>query len=104
MSQPFELIVWDGVDQPTESFLLRMLTKENLAPQSEELPMGKTHEMKFEKPVVYTLVSGALYFGFPGYGSVDLKPGDTLEIKPGVLFDITVTGTVSAKLFTAVRL
>ncbi len=105
MSQkPFEIMRWESSTPPTLDFLTHMMSREGLsASQSELAAQTQTHEMKFEQPVVVVLVSGRIQYAFPGYGAVDLEPGDVLEIDPGVLHDITVCGAQPALILQALR-
>jgi hypothetical protein len=105
MSQkPFEIMRWESSTPPTLDFLTHMMSREGLlASQSELAAQTQTNEMKFDQTVVMVLVSGRIQYAFPGYGAVDLEPGDVLEIDPGVLHDITVCGGQPALILQALR-
>ena len=105
MSQkPFEIMRWESSTAPTLDFLTRMMVREGLsASQNELAAQSQTNEMKFDRTVVMVLVSGRIQYAFPGYGVVDLEPGDVLEINPGVLHDITVCSSQPATLLQALR-
>jgi hypothetical protein len=93
MSQPppFEIMRWDDPAPPSLAFLTGMLEREGLQPkQTEWLPQTHSPEMKFSQVVVRVLVSGKVQYSFPGYGVIELEPGDILEINPGVLHDVIV--------------
>ncbi len=102
--RPFEIMRWESVSLPTLESLSRMMAREGLQAESAELaPQTHTPEMKFERTAVRVLVSGKLQFSFPGYGVIELGPGDILEINPGVLHDIIVSGSQPAVLLEALR-
>lgn len=90
--KPFEVMRWESKEEPTREFLMRMMNRECHRIEEEEVPLGKTQEMKFKEAILRVPLSGAISFGFPGYGSVDLEPGDILEIQPNILHDITISG------------
>jgi hypothetical protein len=100
---PFEIMRWDDAATPSQEFLARMLTREGLLPQQTEWA-SNTHspEMKFPQTVVRVVVSGKLQYSFPGYGVIELEPGDILEINPGVLHDVIV-GSHPTILLEAIR-
>jgi hypothetical protein len=83
---------------------MRMLAREGLQPSQTQLePLSQTPEVKFAKTAVRVLVSGAVQFSFPGYGVIDLAPGDILEIEPDVLHDVMVSSSQPAVLLEALR-
>lgn len=95
---------WESPDPPTLDFLTRMLTREGLQPSQVDFPaQSRSQEMKFEQPMVMVVVAGRLQYAFPGYGVIDVEPGDILEIHPGVLHDVTVGGAQPAILLQASR-
>ena len=49
------------------------------------------------------MVSGQLQYSFPGYGVIELMPGDILEIQPDVLHDVMVSGEHPAVVLEALR-
>lgn len=102
--RPFEIMRWESSNPPSLDFLTRMLAREGLKPEQVELA-SKTHtpEMKFDQTAVRVLVSGKIQFSFPGYGVIELEPGDILEINPGVLHDIIVSSSQPAVLLEALR-
>lgn len=105
MSQPpFEIMRWDDAATPSLELLIRMLEREGLQPEQTELA-SQTHspEMKFPHSVVRVLVFGKVQYSFPGYGVIELEPGDILEINPGVLHDVIVASPQSATLLEAAR-
>jgi mannose-6-phosphate isomerase-like protein (cupin superfamily) len=102
--KPFEIMRWESPNPPTLDFLTRMMAREGLrASQNELPPQSRSPEVKFDQTVVMVLVSGHLQYAFPGYGVIDVDPGDILEINPGVLHDITVSSSYSAILLEAFR-
>jgi len=105
MSQPpFEIMRWDDADTPSLDRLVRMLEREGLKPEQIELAsQSHSPEMKFSQCVVRVLVAGKVQYSFPGYGVIELGPGDVLEINPGVLHDVIVAGSQPATLLEAVR-
>lgn len=103
MSKPYEWMAWGGTTAPSEEQLDHMLVKEGLSPVKTELPPGKSQEMRFDQAVVWVLVEGKAYFGMPGYGSVDMAPGDIMEIEAGLMHDITVTSGSNSRFLQAFR-
>lgn len=106
MSQPpFEIMRWDDDSvTPSLDFLLRMMTREGLKPEQTELASHtQSAEMKFSEIVVRVVVTGRLQYSFPGYGVIELEPGDILEINPGVLHDVIVASSHPATILEATR-
>jgi hypothetical protein len=102
--RPFEIMRWESPKPPTPDFLERMLVREGLTPENLELPADiHTPEMKFEQSVVRVLVAGHIQYSFPGYGVIELDPGDMLEIQPGVLHDAIVSASQAAVLLQAFK-
>lgn len=105
MSQPpFEIMRWDDATIPSLDRLVRMLEREGLRPEKTELA-SHTHspEVKFDQVVVRVLVFGKVQYSFPGYGVIELEPGDVLEINPGVLHDVIVASSQPATMLEAIR-
>ncbi len=95
---------WESPNPPTLDFLTRMLAREGLDASQSELPaQSRSQEMKFDQAMVMVVVAGRLQYAFPGYGVIDVEPGDILEINPGVLYDVTVSGLQPAILLQACR-
>lgn len=104
MGQPFEITRWESAASPSSDLLQRMLSREGLTPDITELPeQTHTPEMRFDKPIVYVLISGHIQYSFPGYGVIELEPGDMLEIHPGILHDVIVGTHQTAMLLQAFR-
>ena len=103
MNKPYEWMAWGGNTTPSEEQLEHMLVKEGLAPLKTFLTPGKSQEMRFDKSVIWVLVEGKAYFGMPGYGSIDMAPGDIMEIEAGLMHDITVTSTGDSQFLQAFR-
>ena len=101
---PFEIMRWEDEALPSLAFLVRMLEREGLQPVQSELP-PKTHspEIKFAQPVVRVVVSGKVQYSFPGYGVIELEPGDILEISSDVLHDVIVESHQPALILEANR-
>ena len=101
---PFEIMRWESASPPSVELLTRMLVREGLQPAQTQL-QSQSHspEIKFAETAVRVLVSGAVQFSFPGYGVIELEPGDILEIEPDVLHDIIVSGHQPAVLLEAFR-
>lgn len=105
MSQrPFEIMRWESPRQPDQEFLTRMMSREGLQPEPVELA-AETHtpEMKFDRPLVMVPSAGHIQVSFPGYGVIELDPGDILEINPGVLHDIIVNSPQPAVILQAFK-
>ena len=89
---PFEVIRWDAPKPPTPSFLSRWLEREGLSAREEIHAAGSiSPEIKFEAPMVRVVVSGNIQVSFPGYGVVELNPGDRLDVEAHFLHDMTVS-------------
>lgn len=102
--RPYEFTRWEAPRDPDQAFLTRMLSREGLSSELKEMEAdARTPEIKFARPVVCALVSGHLQFAFPGYGVIELLPGDLLEIEPDVLHDITVLSGKPAAYLLALR-
>jgi len=102
--KPFEIIRWDSPKTPSLEFLERMLTRDGLVSHLQEFSGDtRTPEMKFDKPVVWALISGHLQVSFPGYGVIDLKPGDMLEVEANILYDLIVPHDDPVQLLEAFK-
>lgn len=101
---PFEIIRWDAPKEPNLGFLMNMMLRDGLKAEPLELA-AKTHspEVKYPQTAVRVLVEGTIQYSFPGYGVIELEPGDMLEIQPGVLHDVTVSSSRPAVLLQAFR-
>jgi hypothetical protein len=104
MGKPFEITRWESSKEPTPDFLSRMLVREGLNAEELELPAETyTPEMKFEKATIRVLVAGNIQYSFPGYGVIELLPGDMVEIQPGVLHDAIVSPSQAAIVLQAFK-
>jgi hypothetical protein len=102
--RPFEVIRWESAMAHSPELLARMLAREGLQAEPRELPpRTRTPEMRFDRTAVRVLVAGHIQYSFPGYGVIELHPGDMLEIFPGVLHDVIVAGSQQAVLLEAFR-
>jgi hypothetical protein len=101
---PFEITRWEASKQPEEALLARWLQREGLEYQRVEHP-PKTHtpEVKYDTPVIRVVVSGAIQYSFPGYGVVELRPGDRLDLTADLLHDIKVISPEPAVTLDAVK-
>lgn len=103
-NRPFEVTRWESATAHSPELLSRMLMREGLRAEPRELPpQTRTPEMRFDRTAVRVLVSGYIQYSFPGYGVIELHPGDMLEILPGVLHDVIVSGSRQAVLLEAFR-
>lgn len=81
---------------------MRWLNREGYQPQEELYPAGMhTPEMIFSHRTIRILLSGCVQVAFPGYGVIELNPGDRIDIEPNVLHDILVSSPTPATLFVA---
>lgn len=102
--RPFDIIRWESPKDPSLELLTRMLSRDGLESEAHEVPpQTHTPEMKFDRPAVRALVTGNVQYSFPGYGVIELHPGDILEILPDSLHDIIVSGNQPAILLEAYR-
>jgi mannose-6-phosphate isomerase-like protein (cupin superfamily) len=102
--KPFEITRWESSKTPSQEFLERLLSREGLQAKLLEVARDThTPEMKFDKTVVWALVSGFLQVSFPGYGVIDLRPGDTLEVEANTLYDLIVDHSQPVQLLEAFR-
>jgi mannose-6-phosphate isomerase-like protein (cupin superfamily) len=85
---------WEGDDRPTERELRARLAGEGLAPYAWGNPPGDVypaHRHPFVK--VLFCVSGSIRFDLPEEGaSLELGPGDRLDLPPGTLHSALVGG------------
>ncbi|MEM0950890.1 MAG: hypothetical protein AAGI66_01950 [Cyanobacteria bacterium P01_H01_bin.74] len=96
MSVPFELIRWESIAKPSLPILQNMLMQQGLLATQVELEKGyKTEEQELEKEKTYVVVSGNLQFAFPGYGSIDLLPGDILSISARIRHHVSTSNAVT---------
>ncbi len=104
MSQqrPFEISRWESLKAPTPEFLAQMLEREGYEMETIEVPAGThTPEFIFDDAVVRVLMTGHIQYSFPGYGVIELNPGDMLRIEPGVRHDAIVSSEEAATLLRA---
>lgn len=102
--RPFDIIRWESPNVPSLELLSRLLSREGLVGEPHEVPpQTHTPEMKFDRRAVRALVAGSVQYSFPGYGVIELHPGDILEILPDSLHDIIVSGSQPAVLLEAYR-
>lgn len=102
--KPFEIMRWESPEFPTLEILQRMMQREGLeATLVEFTGQSRSQEMMFEQSQVTVVVQGRLQFAFPGYGVVDVGPGDIVEINAGILYDVTVNGLQTALMLQALR-
>ncbi len=100
--QPFALTRWDSPNPPSPGVFDRWLAKSGLSAETVTLPTAtQTEEMKFAEACTRILLSGTLQCAMPGYGVVDLQPGDILEIQGGILHDLRITGSQGATFLLA---
>lgn len=103
-STPFEIIRWDAPDVPDLAFWEGWMRREKTSPQLEELANGThTAEVKFDQAMVRVLVKGSIQCSFPGYGVVELSPGDCLEIAADIQHDLKVVSREGAVLLSGFR-
>ncbi|HEY9746060.1 MAG TPA: hypothetical protein V6C99_07570 [Oculatellaceae cyanobacterium] len=103
-SKPFEIMRWEAPDAPTPEQLTRMMIREGLQPASQELPgQSRSPEMKFPKTRVIVASSGKVQVSFPGYGVIEISPGDILEIAPDTLHDLIVEHAQPSWIFQSFK-
>lgn len=79
----YEVTPWDGASTPSQAEIRRIFENENLSPSTWSNGPGdkySAHSHGYHK-VLYCL-QGSIVFNVEGE-SVNLKPGDRLEIPPG---------------------
>lgn len=102
--RPFEITRWDSANLPTVEMMTKWMQREGMAPEQTEHAVGsQTEELKYPHPMVRTLISGHLQCTFPGYGVVELKSGDSVEIQPHTLHDLKVISHEPVLLLSALR-
>jgi quercetin dioxygenase-like cupin family protein len=83
---------WPGAEPPTEAAIRRILQQEGLQPYRWSNDPGdvySAHVHSYHK-VIY-VVAGSITFGLPDEGqAVTLRPGDRLELPPGMVHDAGV--------------
>lgn len=88
---PYELMRWESVASPSLSLLSNMLEQQSCVATQVSFSAGyKTEEQELDVLTTYVVVSGKISFAFPGYGTVDLGPGDILEVFPRVRHNVSV--------------
>jgi hypothetical protein len=86
---PFQLTRWDSLTPPTREMLQYWLRQEKLVAEQLSLPVGyRTEEIKFSAAGVELLFVGKLQISFPGYGVIEMNPGDCLEIEANTTYEI----------------
>ena len=77
----YELTRWDSPTPPSPQLLERWFQREKLAPETLTLTLGhQTEEFVLDQAVVRVVTEGRCLCGLPGYGVVELGPGDAIEI------------------------
>jgi quercetin dioxygenase-like cupin family protein len=79
----YQVTPWDGSSKPSQSDIRQIFERENLSPSSWSNAPGdkySAHSHSYHK-ILYC-VEGGIVFNVEGE-SVDLGPGDRLEITPG---------------------
>ncbi|HEX6385967.1 MAG TPA: cupin domain-containing protein [Anaerolineae bacterium] len=83
---------WPAAETPTETTIRQILAQENLRPYQWSNGPGdvySAHRHAYHK-VIY-VVEGSITFGLPDKGqSIELHPGDRLDLPAGVTHDATV--------------
>ena len=102
--RPFDIIRWESPKPPTLDFIQRWMERDGLHPEQQEIAAGThTAEVKFTQVMVRTVSAGEVQCSFPGYGVVELHPGDSVEIQPDTLHDIKVISREPAVLLSSLR-
>ena len=87
-----EVQAWSADEAPTEASIRRILAAENLVPYRWSNAPGdvySAHAHAYHK-VLY-VVEGSITFGLPETGErVLLRPGDRMELPPGVVHNAAV--------------
>ncbi len=104
MSSPFEIIRWDAPKPPDLELLQRMMKREGLDCTFQQMNGGeRTPETRYGEGFISAVVSGMMQYAFPGYGVIEVRPGDWLEIQPGIIHDVLVLGEAPATFLQAFR-
>lgn len=102
--KPFNIMRWEAPEAPTPEQLSRMMAREGLQAESQDLlPHSRSPEMRFEKIRIIVASVGKVQVSFPGYGTVDISPGDILEIAPETLHDLIVEQSQSSTILQAFK-
>ena len=86
------VVRWEGSERPSESSLRQMLRDEGLDAYLWSNGPGDLYSPHFHaySKVIY-VVTGSITFGLPDLGqSIELEPGDCLELPAGVRHDAAV--------------
>jgi hypothetical protein len=103
-TKPFDIMRWESPDAPTPELLTRMMNREDLQPETQELaPQSRSQEMKFAQTRVIISSQGKVQVSFPGYGVIEILPGDILEIAPDTLHDLIVESQQPSIILQAFR-
>lgn len=102
--KPFEIMRWESPDAPTPDFLNRMMSREGLQSEVQELPAySRSQEMKFARTRVIISSQGKVQVSFPGYGVIEIMPGDILEIAPDTIHDLIVENNQPSTILQAFK-
>lgn len=103
-AKPFEIMRWESPDAPTPEIISRILRREGLQAETQELaPCSRSQEMKFEQTRLIIAYQGKVQVSFPGYGVIEIAPGDILEIAPEILHDFIVEQNQPSVIFQAFK-
>jgi quercetin dioxygenase-like cupin family protein len=103
-TKPFEIMRWESPDEPTPEFLNRMMRREGLQAETQELPpQSRSQEMKFSRTRVIISSRGKVQVSFPGYGVIEITPGDILEIAPDTIHDLIVEHSQPSTILQAFK-
>lgn len=101
--KPYQLTRWDAPSPPSPGLFDRWLVKSALTATTESLAPGpQTEEMLHPTKTVYILLAGSLQCAMPGYGVVDLQPGDQLEVAANTRHDLKAHGQDLAQYLRAI--
>lgn len=102
--RPFIVNRWESPNPPPLEILTRWFSREKLSHEEEIFaPGAPTPELKFPTQTVRTVVSGTLQCAFPGYGVLELKAGDSVEIQADTRHDLKAMGKDPVILLKAFR-
>ena len=80
------------------------MRRDGWEPVPDELPAGAhTAELRYPGMLSRVVLSGCLQVACPGYGVVDLHPGDQLTLEAGLVHDLTAQGGEPAAFLAAAR-